>query len=183
MQRIFLLFIVVHFSLIFLSEKSLAQEKFPDASYRLIAERYGVEKIYMPGKKLFVQFQTGNGMNEGIKARGFFAGSLRDSIVLGRQKDAWDRVLIDPESVVSVRRIRPTSRIIVGCGGLLLMTAGIVLLERGFDKDASGLSPILIGAPLLFAGTYMTFYVPISLIVEKLSEKKRRKGWTFLLNK
>lgn len=151
----------------------------PDRTYNIVAARYGKEVYFKPGTRLCIKYKRGN--NE-VKERGFFAGALDEKIILTPDKIGSYRMSIDPGEIIYIRKIRPLNRIIAGAAGTVVFAGGLLLIE--YAAGASGaFTAALIGIPLVAVGYVMLYYIPITLILEKINEKKRSKGWEFRLSK
>lgn len=147
-----------------------------DRNVRLIASRYGVEHPYKTGYRLCIKYQKDN---REVKVRGFFSGATDGNIILRPNKTVDYNIIIHPEDIIYVRRIKPLNRVIAGSGALALMGAGVLIIESAANGMAAGLA----GIPLAAVGYVLLYYIPVSLIIEKIMEKKRSHGWKFQLRK
>lgn len=150
----------------------------PDRSYRIVAARYGKDVYYKPGTRLCVKYKRGN---DEVKERGFFAGALDEKIILTPDKAGSYRISINPDDIIYIRKIKPLNRIIAGAAGTVMFAGGLLLLTSG-TSSAEALGAALIGIPLMALGYVVLYYIPITLIIEKINEKKRSKGWDFRLS-
>src|ERR1044071_1588200 len=156
-----------------------AQDSIPDFSYRLITLKNGIEKLYKPGTRLFLKYGNGSSPQ---KIRGIFAGVMDGKIAIIRKKKSKEQILIPVEDIILVRKIHPGKRIIFGAIGAVLITGGAAIIENTEDSPGGAWTAALV-IPVIGAGVYFLCVVPASLVLEKLSEKKRSDGWSFRVQK
>ena len=154
-------------------------ESRPDLSYRIVASRFGQDVYYSPGTRLCIKYKRGQSE---IKERGYFAGVLNDKIILTPDKVGSYRIAIPPEDIIYLRKIRPLKRVIAGASGVAMITGGLLVFES-IVSSSQTMGAALIGFPLVIAGVVFIYYVPVSLIFEKINERKRINGWEFRLIK
>lgn len=134
-------------------------------------------RIYRPGTRLYVKY----GPNSSV-IRGIFAGVSDTSIIIGRRRISSEEVYISIDEIRTIRRNRPTQRIIAGILGTALMAGGIALVEDGSESDANGMRNA-VGIVVIGTGVYFLLTIPISILFEKAEQKSRDKGWKFRLTR
>jgi|GEM_PF-5133911 len=174
MKRTLLFFVI---SLIVLSGCSVIAQttEQPDLTYVIVASRNGIEQEYKTGTRFLIKFKSDSSIQ---KTRGFFAGVSEGKIVMLPKKTSNEVVLIPPDSVLLLRRIRPTQRIGYAATGITLIGVGAAVLNRAANTSGSTGAAVLV-IPVIGAGVYFLCVIPITLVIEKLYEKKKTNGWTF----
>lgn len=150
-----------------------------DLSYAIVASKKGVERKYKSGSRLLIKYSNGHSAQ---KARGYFAGVEDGKIMMLSKKSARVYPSISPDSILLIRRIRPTQRIIFAAAGLTLIGTGTVVLDNASNSSGISGAAVLV-IPVIGAGVYFLYAVPISLLIEKLNEKKKIKGWTYSIER
>jgi hypothetical protein len=164
--------------LLFFSISLSAQPAGPDLTYELVASQKGTETTYKPGSKLFLKY---NNDHSAKKCRGIFAG-IKDGeiVIMNKRKDT--EILILPRDITLLRRIRPGSRLILGGIGTAMVVGGTAGVDNAGSTHASSLRSA--GAiAFVGVGVFVLLAIPVTLFVEKVSEKKIVNGWKFEVRK
>lgn len=178
MKSIYLFFSVVLFSLLDTSVIAQTIDQ-PDLAYFIVASKNGTERNYKTGKRFLIKYKSGSSAQ---KTRVFFAGVSEGKIAMLPKTTSNEVVLIPPDSILLLRRIRPTQRIIYAAAGITLIGTGTAILDNvGNASGNSGAAVLII--PVIGAEVYFLCAVPVSLFFEKIFEKKRSSGWTFSIQR
>ncbi|MDB5232585.1 MAG: hypothetical protein JWN76_3390 [Chitinophagaceae bacterium] len=161
--------------LLFINSSLSAQDGIPHYSHTIIASKNGIEKIYKLGSRLFITYQNGSDQQ---KLRGYFTGVTNGKIAIARKKKTSEEILIPVENITVLRKINPGKRIIYGAVGTALVAGGAAIINKRSNSPGAGMRDALI-IPIIGVGVYSLCVVPATLLLEKLSEKKRSSGWTF----
>ena len=172
-QKFLLVFITYLFS-----NALFAQNFKLDSSYKLIAVKDNFRKTFRTGTKFFVKFYNDSSVQ---KYRGVFTGITNDKIIITTHKKE-KVLLILPENILLLRKIKPVSRIIYAGVGTILVTSGAIVLNNSGNTPASAIQGAFL-IPVIGIGTYFLFAIPASLLIEKLGEKKKVDGWAFKIEK
>ncbi len=178
MKSVGLLFTIIIFPLSGTSVFAQITEQ-PDLAYVIVASKNGIERKYKAGTRLLIKYNNGNSKQ---KARGYFAGVEEEKIAIFSKKATGKAILISPDSVLLLRKIRPTQRIIFATIGMTLIGGGAAILDKASNTSGNSGAAVLI-IPVIGAGVYFLWAVPVSLLIEKINEKKKDKGWTFLIKR
>ena len=155
-----------------------AQPATPDLSYELVALQKGAETTYRPGARLFLKYNNDHSTKT---CRGTFAG-IKDGGIVITNKRKTAEILILPQDITLLRRIRPGSRLIFGGIGTAMLIGGTAGLDNGGSNHVSSLRT---AGAIAFIGTgvFVLLAIPVTLFVEKISEKKIVNGWKFEVRK
>ncbi|MEO7444898.1 MAG: hypothetical protein ABIT96_05980 [Ferruginibacter sp.] len=160
--------------LIILPAIMLAQApKVPNNHTSLIARKDGKTKVYRPGTHIYIRYSTDS---TEIYNRGYIKGSVDDKLIITQKLKSDQRIFINAEDILVIRKIRPGKRIFFASLGAILVGAG-----AAYANQASSGWAFVIVVPLIGAGSYMIMVTPVSLLLEKIAEKKVSKGWQFSL--
>ncbi|MBI5372101.1 MAG: hypothetical protein HZA79_08755 [Sphingobacteriales bacterium] len=174
MNRIYLFIVTLVFVL---SGSSVFAQ--PDLAYVIVAGKNGSERKYEAGERLFIKY---NGSHSIQKARGYFAGVTDGKIAILSKRTSGETALISADSILLLRKIRPGQRVFFAATGIALTGGGAVLLDRASNTSGNSGATILV-IPVIGAGVYFLWAIPVSLLVEKLNEKRKSKGWAFSIRK
>lgn len=165
----------IFIALLFLSFtiSSYAQDSIPNVSYTIVASKNGIEKLYKPGTQLFLKYDKGSLLQ---KVRGFFSGVIDSNIVITHKKKSKGRILIPVEDIILLRKINPGKRIIYGAIGTVLVGGGAAIIDKAGNTPGTAMGGALL-IPVIGAGVYFLCAVPVSLLLEKMFEKKVKNGW------
>jgi hypothetical protein len=140
---------------------------------KLVATRQSRVVTITEGKKYLVKYQEAG---EKKKTKLFFIGFSGDSILLTSRNGKKEQV-VPVSSIQSMKRVNSSFRIIVGSIGVAGVAGGAAILENG-GKGGTGWNTIL-AIPLVGIATYAIVAVPVSLLLDKLGEKRVNEGWSF----
>jgi hypothetical protein len=140
----------------------------------LFAKRNRESEAYKIGEKVLIKFDT-EGKIE--KTRGIILEISEAKITFGNKRGT-KHISIPIENISLLRRINPTNRIIYGILGTALISGGAALIDSGGDTPGSAMRGALL-IPVVGVGVYILGAIPVSIIIERLSEKKRDSGWKF----
>ena len=153
-----------------ITSAQFAQIYKPDSSNTLIAAKNNFQKVYKPGTKFYLKFRNDSSVQ---KCRGVFTGITNGEINITHKKEKT--FLILPENILLLRKIKPGSRIIYAGIGTALVTAGAAVLNNDDETSGSAMRGALI-IPVIGVGVYFLCAIPVSLLIEKLGEKKKADG-------
>ena len=165
------------FFFLVLSDISFSQNTIPDLSYSIVASKNGMENYYKPGTQLLIKYKDNSGER---KIRGFYSGESGGDIVIKHRKKDVAKTVIIVDSITVLRRIKPGKRIFYGAIGTLLVGGGAALLDNEGNTPGSAMRGALI-IPVIAVGVFIICAVPVTIIVEKVNEKKCINGWKFKL--
>lgn len=131
-------------------------------SYAIVAGKNGIERRYNVGSKILLKFTSDSSIQ---KARGYFAGITNGKIAILSKKISKEAALISADSILLLRRIRPTQRIIYAAGGVTLIGTGAAILDKAGNTSGNSGAAVLI-IPVIGAGVYFLCAVPVSLFFE-----------------
>jgi hypothetical protein len=157
------------------SMATLGQDTTPNLSYSIVAKKNHQVVRYKPGTHLCVLYRSDAST---LRARGFYEGVINGQIVIAKKKNGV-RVLIPVEDLTLLRKIAPGKRIVLGAMGTGMIAGGAALMDKG-DPHRNGMSNAML-IPVIGVGAYLVLATPISLLIEKASEKRQRNGWSFQL--
>jgi hypothetical protein len=160
------------------SLSSTAQDTLPHLGYRFVALRNSERAFYKTGTRLVIKYTDGSSTQ---RLRGAFAGVMNGSIAIGARGGSKSMTVIPVEDISMVRKVHPQRRVAFAIIGTVLVGGGTAILESGGNSPGSAMRGALI-IPVIGIGSYLLFAVPITLIAEKLNEKKRKNGWKFELS-
>jgi hypothetical protein len=174
---------IIYFAVLILSSFSFnccyCQSAVPDLSYSISATKNGDSRSYKPGTPLFLKYNVDNSVT---KARGYYLGTINDSVFIGKKRNKKSIQLIHINDILVLRKINPRKRIILGAIGTTLVAGGAVLAERTGNSPGGAMATALL-IPVIGAGSYMVFAIPVTLLMENFSEKRKANGWQFILKK
>jgi hypothetical protein len=151
-----------------------AQTDNTDSSYKLVAVKNNFQKVYATGIKFFLKFHNDSSVQ---KCRGVFTGITNGGIIITTHKKG-KTFLILPENILLLRKIKPGSRIIYAGIGTALTVGGAAVINSKDNTPGSAMRDALI-IPVIGAGVYFLCAIPVSLLIEKIGEKKKVNGWIF----
>jgi hypothetical protein len=141
----------------------------------LVASKNGYEKRYRPGTRLCIKYGNDSSTQ---KTRGIFTDVVDGKIVIAFKKKSKVQVVIPVEDITMLRKIKPGKRILYAAAGTALVAGGAAVIEQSGNSAGSGMATALV-IPVIGAGVYTLCAVPVSLLFEKMGEKKRSSGWSF----
>ena len=163
----------IAFALCFLTAVLFAQTHKPDYSYKLIAAKNNFQKVYTTGTKFCLKFYNDSSVQT---CRGVFTGITNGEIIITTHKK--EKLFISPESILLLRKVKPGSRIIYAGIGTALVAGGVAVLNNNDNTPGSARRDALI-IPVIGVGVYFLCAIPVSLVIEKIGEKKKANGWIF----
>lgn len=146
------------------------------SSYVLVATNNASHNVYKQGARFFIRYSNGE---TGKKVRGVLTGFSDTEIVISTFSDLNNKTTIPIDSITKLRRINPRARLAFGIAGTALISVGAAVIN---NSSGSGFKDALI-IPVIGAGSFLLYVVPISLLIEKLNEKTKTGGWTFSIEK
>lgn len=142
----------------------------------LIASRNGAEEVYTIGTKLVLKYKDSLSVK---RIRGRFSGSWENKILITKGNRNKYEVFVD--SIVMLRKIHPIRRIVFAAIGTALIGGGAAILDKGGDSPSSAIRGAFI-IPVIAIGVLFVYTVPASLILEKVNENRKIRGWKFSLH-
>lgn len=155
---------------------SFAQDTPLQSTPILIASRNGAEEVYTIGTKLVLKYKDSLSVK---RIRGVFSGSWGEKILITKGNRNKYEVFVD--SIVMLRKIHPIRRIVFAAIGTALIGGGAAILDNGGDSPSSAIKGAFI-IPFIGIGVYFICAVPASLILEKVNENRKSRGWKFSLH-
>lgn len=161
-----------------LSLSSAAQDTALHVNYYLTALRNEHHSFYKPGTRLAIAYNDGTSKRI---IKGVFKGEKNDEMVIADKGGKKNQTYIPVDQITAARRIHPRSRIAFGIIGTALVTGGAIILNDSGNSVRSTYQAIL-AIPFIGLGSYLVVAVPISLLADQLTKKKRQNGWKFQLS-
>ena len=150
----------------------------PDQNLGLVARRNNNEFVIPIGKKYRITYLE-NGQLKKIKA--FYIGADKNNIYMA-SRNGKDETVINLDSMQSIRKSNSKFRWLMGISGGMGLIGSIALIDEVGNRPGAGYALILI-IPLVGYSAYALGAVPISMIIEKLTEKSVKKGWQFSIQR
>ena len=164
----------------FIYHPLFGQDTLPNLNVSLIASRNGNLTSYEGGARLMIKHKSGSSTE---RVRGTFAGAFNKSIAIAKKQGGIRSITsIAIEDILMVRKINPRKRLAFGIIGTMLVGGGAAILESTGDSPGKAMGGALV-IPVIGVGSYVLFAVPVTLLIEKLNEKKAESGWKFELAK
>jgi hypothetical protein len=170
-------FITPIVTILFLGITSFSQDAVPDLSYSIVASKNGVKHFYKPGDRVLIKYKDSDYTK---KMRGFYSGESGGNLVMKRKKKGIAQSIIAVDSIIILRRIHPVKRMVYAVIGTSVVGGGAAILENGGDSPGSAMKGAFI-IPVIAVGVFFICAVPVTLIVERINERKRSAGWQFEL--
>lgn len=158
------LFVILFFN----SFSSFAQKN------KLVANRNRESESYKIGEKVVIKFEKDGDIE---RTRGVILNISEANFTVGNKRGT-KQTLIPVENISLIRKINPFQRIIYGVIGTAMISGGAALIDSGGDSPGSAMRGALL-IPVVGVGVYVLGAIPVSIIVERLFEKKRDSGWKF----
>ena len=162
-------------ALILLSMNIAAQDTTSHFYSGLMASNYETEHMYKPGTRLLIKYGNENALN---KQKGILTGISATGIALKRRKNSDELTVIRFDDMAVVKKVHPQRTIIFAAVGTALVTGGAIIIDGAGNTPGSTLRAAL-AIPLIGVGTYLVCSIPVSLLIDKFSERKRSSGWKF----
>lgn len=143
----------------------------------LIASRNGAEEVYTIGTKVVLKYKDSLSIK---KIRGIFSESFEGKVLITKGNKN-NKVIISVDSIIMLRKIHPIRRIVFAAIGTALIAGGGVILDNGGSSPGSAIRGAFI-IPVIGAGVCFIFAVPGSLVLEKINENRKSRGWNFSLH-
>lgn len=143
----------------------------------LVASRNGAEEVYTIGTKLVLKYKDSLSVK---RIRGVFSGSFEGKVLITKGNKN-NKVLISVDSIILLRKIHPIRRIVFAAIGTALIGGGAAILDNGGDTPGSAIGGAFI-IPVIGLGVLFVYTVPASLILEKINENRKSRGWKFSLH-
>ena len=148
----------------------LAQE------YTLKAIRNYESEIFNLNQKVVVKFKKGADI---VRRRGIIVDINDSAIVVGNKKRSSE-TFIEIEDIFLLRKINPNKRTILGITSITLIGGAASLIDSGGDSPGSAMRGAFL-IPIVGIGVYALGAIPITIIIERLFEKKTASGWKFIV--
>jgi hypothetical protein len=152
-----------------------AQVTLPHLNSNFIALRNSEHVFYKVGKRLAIEYNIDSFTQ---RVKGMLAGAKNGSIMIGAKGVNKSTAVIPIADISMVRKVHPQRRVAFGIIGTALVAGGTAILGSAGNSPGSAMRNALV-IPIIGIGSYFLFAVPVSLMVEKLSEKKQKNGWKF----
>jgi len=147
--------------------------------YVIVARKKEIVKTYKPGTKLFLSYFDRSGVQ---KIKGYLSRAIDNNITILPRKKSNEEVTIAVDSIVVLRKIKPSQRISFSVIGSILIGTGAILMDKAGDSPSGAMGSALL-IPVIGAGVYFLFSIPFSLMIEKVSERKKKDGWEFSIRR
>jgi hypothetical protein len=168
-------YIIVFLAVTIFQTQSFAQDAANGTFSNLAASKNGNRERYPIGTRLLIRYASDNSEK---KVRGTIAGLSSTEIFIQPKKKEDSLIKLNINGITLVRKINPKRKKIYGIVGTVLVAGGIAIVGSGGDSPGSAMKGAL-AIPLIGAGSYFLFAIPITLLIEKAREKRSSNGWKF----